>query len=158
MLQILVASKGIKTWDIKCITVDTMVRLLCLHMMQLHYSILEIVHGRPVWIKCCTGWCWIRRQWHRKHKIPVLGTAAGIEGLKFLLTYYSWQGYTLYILSQRSVLSSCTATPLFLIGAHIKKNQIMQLITPLHITTCREQGHTNMIVRTIAESPYILTD
>jgi len=38
-----------------------------------------------------------------------------------------------------------------------QKTELYKPITTLHITF-REHGHTNMIIRTTAESPYILTD
>lgn len=38
-----------------------------------------------------------------------------------------------------------------------QKTELYKPITTLHVTF-REHGHTNMIVRTIAESSYILTD
>jgi hypothetical protein len=38
-----------------------------------------------------------------------------------------------------------------------QKTELYKPIATLHITF-REHGHTNMIIRTTAESPYILTD
>jgi hypothetical protein len=60
------------------------------------------------------------------NKRSILGTVAGIEGLKFLLTDYNGRGNRLSILSIYSELPSSTAMPLSHTGAHVTENQIIQ--------------------------------